>query len=164
MNVMKKMVMAAVVALCGMWGVCAQGQTPALRHVMDIRAEISGAYNGGKAPHGERVVIPITGGEVTGEISGKVIPGGADYQLVDGARCRGELCAIYSIMTEDSTLINVRNEGINCWGEGNQYFVTSPKFECNVDSKYGWLNDRIFVCRPVGFEPGAIVLRVWAVE
>lgn len=161
---MKKMVMAAVVALCGMCGVCAQGQTPTLRHVMDIRAEICGAYNGGKAPHGERVVIPITGGEVTGEISGKVIPGGADYQLVDGARCRGELCAIYSIMTEDSTLINVRNEGINCWGEGNQYFVTSPKFECNVDSKYGWLNDRIFVCRPVGFEPGAIVLRVWAVE
>lgn len=162
---MKMVVISAAVAIAGVInGAVAYGQSPVLRHVMDIRAEISGAYNGGKAPHGERVVIPITGGEVTGDVKGKIIPGGVDYQLVDGGRARGELCAIYSIMTEDSTLINVRNEGINCWGEGNQYFMTSPRFECNVDSKYGWLNDRIFVCRPVGFEPGAIVLRVWAVE
>ena len=88
-------------------------QTPTLTHVFDIRAEIGQAINGGQNPHGVRVTIPITGGEVTGKIEGKVIPGGADYQLVNPDQQRSELQAIYTIMTEDSVAIHVCNEGIN---------------------------------------------------
>ncbi len=140
------------------------GQTPELRHVFDIRAEIMDAYNLGQVPHGQRVIIPITGGDVTGEVNGKILPGGADYQLVDTVQKRTELKAIYTIMADDSTLINVVNEGINCYAPGEYYFTTTPKFECDENSRYAWLNNRIFVCRPVSFEDGAIVLRVWEVK
>ncbi len=139
-------------------------QTPTLTHVFDIRAEIGEAINGGENPHGVRVTIPITGGEVSGKINGKVLPGGADYQLVDPAQQRSELQAIYTIMTNDSVAIHVCNEGINRFAPDDSYFMTSPKFECDINSPYNWLNNRIFICRPVAFEPNAITLRVWMAE
>lgn len=143
---------------------CSFGQDPVFKHVFDIRAEISGAIDVGDVPHGKRIVIPITGGEVTGMVNGKILPGGADYQIIDRAGQQSELKAIYTIMTDDSVPINVTNEGINRFKEGDYYFMTSPKFECDKSSKYGWLNNRIFVCRPVKFENNAIVLRVWEVN
>lgn len=145
-------------------GIKLNAQDPVFRHVFDIRAEISGAIDVGNVPHGKRIIIPITGGEVTGEINGKIIPGGADYQMVDTVGKQSELKAIYTILTDDSIPINVTNEGINRFKEGDYYFMTSPKFECDKNSKYGWLNNRIFVCRPVKFENNAIVLRVWEVN
>lgn len=139
-------------------------QTPTLTHVFDIRAEIGEAINGGQNPHGVRVTIPITGGEVTGKVNGKIIPGGADYQLVNPDQQRSELQAIYTIMTNDSVAIHVCNEGINRFASDDSYFMTSPKFECDINSSYNWLNNRIFICRPVGFEQNAIILRVWMAE
>ncbi len=139
-------------------------QTPTLTHVFDIKAEIGNAINDGQCPHGVRVTIPITGGEVTGKINGKVIPGGADYQIVNPEQQRANLQAIYTIMTNDSVAIHVCNEGINRFAPDDSYFMTSPKFECDINSPYNWLNDRIFVCRPVGFEQNAITLRVWMAE
>ncbi len=139
-------------------------QNPTLTHVFDIRAEIGEAINGGENPHGVRVTIPITGGEVSGKINGKVLPGGADYQLVNPAQQRSELQAIYTIMTNDSVAIHVCNEGINRFAPDDSYFMTSPKFECEINSPYNWLNNRIFICRPVGFEPNAITLRIWMAE
>lgn len=139
-------------------------QTPVLSHVFDIRAEIGEAINGGTNPHGVRVTIPITGGTVTGRINGTIIPGGADYQMVNPDQHRSELKAIYTIMTNDSVAIHVCNEGINRFASEDSYFMTSPKFECDKDSQYDWLNNRVFICRPVGFEPSAITLRVWVAE
>lgn len=139
-------------------------QTPTLTHVFDIKAEIGEAINGGQNPHGVRVTIPITGGSVTGKVNGTIIPGGADSQLVNPDQGRSELQAIYTIMTNDSVAIHVCNEGINRFAKDDSYFMTSPKFECDINSSYNWLNNRIFVCRPVGFEPSAITLRVWMAE
>ena len=139
-------------------------QTPTLTHVFDIKAEISGAINGGQCPHGVRITIPITGGEVSGRVNGKVIPGGADYQILNPDQQRSELQAIYTIMTNDSVAIHVCNEGINRFAPDDSYFMTSPKFECDINSPYNWLNNRIFVCRPVGFEQNSITLRVWMAE
>ncbi|MDE6741515.1 MAG: DUF3237 family protein, partial [Muribaculaceae bacterium] len=126
-------------------------QTPALTHVFDIRAEIGEAINGGQNPHGVRVTIPITGGTVTGKINGSIIPGGADYQLINPDQYRSELQAIYTIMTNDSVAIHVCNEGINRFAPDDSYFMTSRKFECDINSPYDWLNNRIFICRPVDF-------------
>lgn len=139
-------------------------QTPTLTHVFDIRAEIGEAINGGPNPHGVRVTIPITGGTVTGKVNGRIIPGGADYQLVNPDQRRSELQAIYTIMTNDSVAIHVCNEGINRFAPDDSYFMTSPKFECDITSPYDWLNNRIFLCRPVDFAPSAITLRVWMAE
>lgn len=150
------------VALIG--AMCIMAQVPSLRHIFDIRAEIGGAFEDGASKEGKYVVIPITGGEITGEISGTILPGGADRQRVDTVHNIARLCATYSILTTDSTLIRVVNEGINCYAEGNYYFMTSPRFECPRDSRHSWLNDRIFVCRPVGFAEKEITLRVWVAE
>ncbi len=159
---MKKSIISLILFLTAT--ISAFSQTPTLTHVFDIRAEIGTAIKGGPNPHGVRVTIPITGGEVTGRVNGKVIPGGADYQLVNPDQKRSELQAIYTIMTNDSVAIHVCNEGINRFAEDDSYFMTSPKFECDINSSYNWLNNRIFVCRPVGFEQNAILLRVWMAE
>ncbi len=159
---MKKDILAFCTAL--LLGCSVFAQTPSLTHVFDIRAEIGQAINGGQNPHGVRVTIPITGGEVTGKVNGIVIPGGADYQLVNPDQHRSELKAIYTIMTNDSVVILVCNEGINRFAPDDSYFMTSPKFECDINSPYNWLNNRIFICRPVGFEQNAITLRVWMAE
>ncbi|MDE5872037.1 MAG: DUF3237 family protein, partial [Muribaculaceae bacterium] len=158
---MKTPILFAALAINSLF---AMAQTPVLTHVFDIRAEIGSAINGGQNPHGVRVTIPITGGVVTGKVNGKVIPGGADYQLVNPEQQRSELQAIYTIMTSDSVAIHVCNEGINRFAPDDSYFMTSPKFECDINSPYNWLNNRIFVCRPVGFEQNAITLRVWMAE
>lgn len=136
-------------------------QTPTLRHVFDIHAKIDNAHDIGCIPEGRRIIIPITGGEIKGEINGIILPGGADYQLVDTVHNRAALKAIYTIITNDSTIINVTNVGINSYDVSDPYFMTSPKFECDMNSQYKWLNNRIFVCRPVAFEKDGIILRVW---
>ncbi len=158
---MKKQVILSLLAIATSYAIA---QTPTLTHVFDIRAEIGEAINGGENPHGVRVTIPITGGEVSGKINGKVIPGGADYQLVNPVQHRSQLQAIYTIMTTDSVAIHVCNEGINRFAPDDSYFMTSPKFECDINSPYNWLNNRIFICRPVDFEQNAITLRVWMAE
>ncbi|MDE6650636.1 MAG: DUF3237 family protein [Muribaculaceae bacterium] len=155
-----------IASLCTAIAFCVSisAKAPVLTHVFDIRAEIGSAINGGQNPHGVSVTIPITGGEVTGKVNGKLIPGGADYQIVNPDQQRSELRAIYTILTNDSVAIHVCNEGINRFAPDDSYFMTSPKFDCDINSPYNWLNNRIFVCRPVGFEQDAITLRVWMAE
>src|SRR5262245_32987272 len=66
----------------------------------------------GEAPHGRRRIIPITGGKVSGErLSGRVLPGGADWQVIraDGV---AELDARYTIETGDGALVYVANRGV----------------------------------------------------
>lgn len=59
-------------------------QKPELEFVMELRVTCDKAYSTGTNQHGERIVIPITGGTFEGpKIKGTVLPGGADYQLYD---------------------------------------------------------------------------------
>ena len=58
---------------------------------------------------GRRRIVPITGGRFEGpELRGRVMPGGADRQLVrrDGAV---NLDATYELQTDDGVVISVRN-------------------------------------------------------
>lgn len=144
--------------------VCAASDpTPSLRHVFDIHAKCAEAFTVGDTPQGKRVIIPITGGEVSGDVKGTIRSGGADYQLVDTVSGRTSLEAIYSFRTDDGAWIKVCNKGIIRPDDKNYYFMTAPTFEAPQGTRYEWLNDRIFVCRPVGFTDG-ITLRVWVVE
>ena len=134
-------------------------QAPSLEYVMELRVTCDKSYTIGTTQHGERIVIPITGGTFEGPaIRGTVLPGGADYQLYDKANNRNELEAIYDIRTDDGVNIHIRNIGLWMMNDGKEYFATSPKFEAPADSRYDWLNNAIFVCKPHG-EKG-----VWKVE
>lgn len=164
---MKRKILSVVILFFCIFCVTAQDEaTPGLEFVMDLRVSIDAPMiDVGKVPDGSRTIIPITGGTFEGpEIKGEVMSGGADYQLHSTSTKMSKLHAIYSIRTDDGVDILVDNQGVISEYDGNQYFFTTPRFEAPVDSRYAWLNSQIFVCRPVGFAPGFITLRVWRVR
>lgn len=142
--------------------------TPQLEFVMRLKVTIDEPYSCGETQHGQRVVIPITGGTFEGpRLKGTILSGGADYQLVNKALDRTELEAIYCIKTDDDVCIHVRNKGIIANGKdenGNPsfYFKCTPQFEAPADSKYAWLNNALFICQPDWSQQfKGIVLNVW---
>ena len=160
---MKKL-LSFLVVLLGYATAFAQEQAPKLEFVFEIQAVCDEAYQCGETPAGVRNIIPIIGGQVVGpKLQGKVIPGGADYQLVDKSSGRTQLEAIYSIQTHDGVNIHVRNVGILVPGADGVYFRTAPKFEAPMDSPYAWLNNSLFICVPA---PGKdyIALKMWKVD
>src|SRR5262245_17027299 len=87
---------------------------------------------------GERRVVQILSGRLDGQLSGEVLPGGADYQMItpDGI---SYLDARYVIRTDDGALILVRNYGIRHGVIGDDpskyYFRSTPRFETG-DERY----------------------------
>jgi hypothetical protein len=122
----------------------------------------------GDTPQGRRRIIGITGGRFSGaRLSGRVLPGGADWQVIraDGV---ADLDARYTLETSDGALIYVRNRGLRhgsaeiikrlASGEAVDpslyYMRTTPRFETG-DARYAWLN-RI-VCVATGARRAAAV-------
>jgi hypothetical protein len=142
-----------------------------------FRAEITLAppQEFGDTPLGRRRIIAITGGRFSGErLSGRVLPGGADWQVIlaDGT---AELDARYTLETHDGALIYVRNRGLRhgppdvlrqlAAGEAvdpaRYYMRTTPRFETG-DARYAWLN-RV-VCVATGARrPAAVELEVFQI-
>jgi hypothetical protein len=144
--------------------------TPQLEFALQLKVTLGQAFSIENTQHGRRTVIPITGGTFEGPgIKGTIINGGADYQLAN-AQGRTELEAIYCIKTDDGVYIHVRNRGIIAGGQDADgkptfYFKAAPQFEAPADSKYGWLNNALFVCAPdFSQQFQGIVLNVWKVK
>ena len=124
---------------------------------------------------GERRIVPITGGRFEGErLSGDVLPGGADWQIVcpDGTAL---LEARYTVRTDDGALIYVRNKAIRHGPRdvlermatepvhpSTYYFRTSPTFETG-DSRYAWLN-KVQAIAKGAVEPSRVVYEVYEVR
>lgn len=139
---------------------------PELEFALQLKVTLGETFSINNTQHGRRTVIPITGGTFEGPgIKGTILNGGADYQLAN-ANGRTEVEAIYCIKTDDGVYIHVRNRGIIASGNGGFYFKCAPQFEAPADSKYGWLNNAIFVCQPDfgGGDFKGIVLNVWKVK
>jgi hypothetical protein len=107
---------------------------------------------------GQRRIIPIIGGRVTGpRISGRILNLGADWQTVfaDGT---AELDTRYAFETEDGALIEIINFGYRhgppeiiaslAKGEDvdpNTYYMrTHARLETG-DTRYTWINKILFV-------------------
>jgi hypothetical protein len=135
-----------------------------------FRAEIALAppQELGDTPQGRRRIIGITGGRFSGErLSGRVLPGGADWQVIrtDGV---AQLDARYTLETADGALIFVKNKGMRhgpadvlqklAAGEAVDpslyYMRTTPSFETG-DPRYSWLNR--MVCVATGARRAAAV-------
>jgi hypothetical protein len=132
---------------------------PALqtKYVFTITAHIGSVTSVGDIGHGVRRIIPITGGEVHGEINGKVCPFGADFQIIRPNELI-ELEAKYAFETDDGAVVYVENRGVRFGpvellqrlkrGEPVDpqliYFRTVPKFETGA-AKYRWLMESLFV-------------------
>ena len=130
----------------------------------------------GDSPLGRRRIIPITGGTFRGErLSGRVLPGGADWQVIrsDGV---AELDARYTLETHDKALIYVRNFGyrhgpaevIQRLAAGEPvdpalyYMRTTPRFETGAE-RYQWLN-RIICVANGARRAAAVELEVFEVK
>lgn len=165
---MKTILLTTLLAFCALSSY-AQGDAPQLEFALQLKVSIGEPYGIDNTQHGRRTVVPITGGTFEGpRLKGTIINGGADYQL--NAEKRTELEAIYCIRTDDGINIHVRNKGIiynglDAEGKPTFYFRAAPTFEAPADSKYGWLNNALFVCTPQwedGFQ--GIILNVWMVK
>ena len=134
--------------------------TPVLetKYVFTVTAHIAAVTSAGDLGYGTRRIIPIVGGEVRGEgINGKVLPFGADFQIVRPDELI-DLEAKYAIETDDGAVIYVVNTGMRFGPKDlleklkrNEpvdpkliYFRTTPKFETGSE-KYRWLMQHIFV-------------------
>jgi hypothetical protein len=111
------------------------------------RVTLSPSQSVGASKRGNRNVIPITGGELSGRISGKVLPGGADYQNLSPP---ATIDARYLWQTEEGEIIIVRN--------GGAFGSLVPTFEARVDSRYAWLNDGLYLSSNPGMSPGGVAL------
>jgi hypothetical protein len=129
-----------------------------LKPAFRLDVELDPALDIQETPQGYRRVIPITGGKFHGDrISGTILPGGADWNLVrhDGIV---HLWARYTLKTNDGVLISIINEGFQrgpadtmakiLAGEqidvSEWYSRTRPCFEV-AGENYRWLNETVFV-------------------
>lgn len=97
----------------------------------------------GRTASGHLTIIPITGGTVSGQLTGSVVPGGADWntQRADGSF---HVAAKYMIRTNSGEHIGIENEGILRPSEENAIVQTIPRFTADLDGPYAWLTQNIF--------------------
>jgi Protein of unknown function (DUF3237) len=125
-----------------------------------IEADLEPIVNLGPTPYGERRVVHILGGRFEGpRLRGRIIPGGADWQLLraDGV---ADLRARYTLETNEGELILVRSDGLRhgpaeviarlARGENvdpsHYYFRTILRFETSSQN-LAWLNRILTVAR-----------------
>jgi hypothetical protein len=143
--------------------------------ILVIRAELAGIQKLGATPYGERRIINILGGTVEGpRLRGKILPGGADWQIVraDGVV---DLRARYTVETDAGGLILVNSEGYRhgppevmerlardeTVDPSLYYFRAFMRFE-TADPAASWLN-RILAIGRGGRENRAVRIEVFEV-
>jgi hypothetical protein len=149
---------------------------PNLVFAFELRAQVGPPVEVGEVAHGRRRIVPILGGTVKGpELNAKVVPGGADWQLIqpDGF---SELDTRYTLETDRGELVYVQNAGIRhaapdvmrrlLAGEIVDpklvYFRTVPKFETSAPNLQ-WLPRSVFVGIGERF-PSEVVVRFYRLE
>ena len=135
-------------------------QTPApkLTFAFVVRATVGAPMEVGQVAQGRRRIVPITGGTFEGpNIRGKVMNGGADWQIIraDGFT---ELDTRYTLETDTGQVVYVQNAGMRhaapdvmkklLAGELVDptlvYFRTVPKFE-TAATDLQWLARSVFI-------------------
>jgi hypothetical protein len=144
--------------------------------IFTIYAKLEAVTGLGRTPYGERRIIGIIGGTVRGpKLNGRILPGGADWQLIrtDGA---ADIKARYTIETDKGARIMVSSDGLRhgppevmerlARGDNvdpdHYYFRTVMRFE-TADPEVDWLN-RILALARGQREPRAVRLDVYEVQ
>ena len=132
---------------------------PSLEHVCDLAVTIAPPVEVGTTPLGLRRMIPITGGVVRGPLlNGKILAGGADFQLIVGGGTQAHLDARYVIELHDGTRVFVQNTALRVASLENSqrimrgepvnpaeiYFRCQPQFEATGNT-WAWLNESQFI-------------------
>lgn len=141
----------------------------------DLSVQVAAPMEVGHTVHGLRRVIPILGGTVQGQSwTARVLPGGADFQLIVNSRM-AELDARYVLETDGGDLIYVTNRAVRTAspevmaklvrGEvvdpKDVYFRCSPSFE-TASKALGWISERFFIGTGAR-HPDKVVMRFFEV-
>lgn len=133
---------------------------PMLSHVCDIFVDLDPIREMGMGRAGQRRIIPITGGRVTGpRLNGRLLNLGADWQTIWSNEV-AELDTRYAMETDDGATIEIRNYGyrhgpaevLAAIARGEQvdpdsyYMRTHARLESG-DPRYDWVNRTLFVGR-----------------
>jgi hypothetical protein len=146
-------------------------EPPKLEFAFEVRAQVADPLVVGELPNGTRRIIDILGGTVEGPgISGKIIPGGADWQIIRREDGFTDIDARYTIETDSGSYIYVTNIGIRhappdvmrrlnageTVDQADIYFRAIPKFETG-DPDLEWLMRSIFVSTGERYPNGVII-------
>jgi len=148
---------------------------PKLEFALELHAEVGKPDEVGAVPGGTRRVIPILGGTFSGSgLKGKILPGGADHQLLqsDGFT---QLEARYILQTEQGEMIYVTNRGmrhgpaevLQRLNAGERvdpnliYFRTAATLDTPAP-RLQWMARSIFVCVGERY-PTEVVVRFYRV-
>lgn len=146
---------------------------PQLNFFADFSVQVDKPHEVGRTARGLRRLIPILSGEAVGNgWRARVLPGGADFQLVV-SDTMAELDARYVLETDGGDLIYVQNRAIRCApaelmarlirGETVDpaliYFRCCPSFE-TVSPALRWINERMFVGAGAR-QPDRVVMRFY---
>ena len=149
--------------------------TPELKFFADLSVQVAKPIEVGQTIHGTRRLISIVGGTVTGDgWSARVLPGGADFQLIVNARM-AELDARYALETDAGDVIYVQNHAIRTAspevmaqlikGEvvnpESVYFRCTPRFE-TASPALSWISERLFIGTGAR-HPDRVVMRFFEV-
>jgi len=133
-------------------------QAPRLEPVTSVIVDVGPAQEIGDTPQGMRRIIPITGGRAVGPLlNGRILPGGADFQLIR-TPAHTDIQARYVIETDEGEQVYVENTGIRTGSpediarlvQGQPvdpariYFRSYPRFE-TASPRLQWLNTHLFV-------------------
>jgi hypothetical protein len=147
---------------------------PGLELAFELRAQVAAPIDVGDTPKGMRRIIDILGGDFDGRIKGRLVPGGADWQLIqeDGFT---DIDTRYLLETDQGHLIYVTNIGmrhatpevmarLNAGEEVDQseiYFRAIPTFETSAP-ELQWLTRSIFISTGERY-PRGVIIRYWRV-
>lgn len=146
---------------------------PKLEFAFEAIAEVAAPQDLGMTPHGRRRIVSVLGGRFEGpRIRGRILPGGADWQVVrdDGT---AELDARYTLETDRGALIYVSNRGLRhgppavlakinagqTVEPGSYYFRTVAAFETGAP-ECQWLTNAIFIAAAERY-PDKVIVRFW---
>lgn len=114
---------------------------------------LGGSLSVGASKRGTRNVIPITGGTITGKLTGTIVNAGADYQLVGGSTT---LDARYVLTSNDGEVVVVRNCG--------PFGALIPLFETRADGPYAFLNTGKFISSDPGSAGGGVKITFYELK
>lgn len=149
---------------------------PGLSFLAEVAVSVGDPVEVGPTPDGHRRMVPITGGTVRGPVlNGRVIPGGADYQVLRDPTLT-ELDARYVLETDDGQRIFVHNTAlrhgtardIDLLNSGAAVDPSRIYFRCwprltTAAPDLDWLNTRLTLGTGIRC-PGQVIIRIFSVD
>jgi hypothetical protein len=148
---------------------------PGLARFADLSVAVAAPVEVGAVGHGTRRVIAITGGTcIARDWTARVLPGGADFQLIVNERM-ARLEARYVLETDAGDRIYVQNDAVRTAapevmarlvrGEpvapADVYFRCVPRFEASAPA-LRWMMERVFLGTGLR-RPDEVVMRFFEV-